>query len=228
MGNKEKWKKLISMPKSLYFNFKVLPFKVAMKIPIYISYDVKLDKIRKGVIEFEGPVSRGLVQIGFHSIKGTITPRNGYIRFGAGDEAKILFCGSVRMAKGTYLCVDRGKLSFGDNFTSNDNLYISCNKKISFGNDVLIGWGVGIRDSDNHTISVNGISKKSVGEVHIGNHVWIASYADILKNTFVGNDSVIAYRALTSKNYQGDNQLIGGVPAKVISENISWENEAVY
>ncbi|EMW5826750.1 hypothetical protein [Enterococcus faecium] len=32
--------------------------------------------------------------------------------------------------------------------------------------------------------------------MHIGNHVWICSYADILKNTEILDNSIVAYRSV--------------------------------
>ena len=43
-------KKILSLPKSLYFNLKVFPLKTAIKLPILISYDTKIINIHKGSI----------------------------------------------------------------------------------------------------------------------------------------------------------------------------------
>ena len=116
-----------------------------------------------------------------------------------------------------------GTTEFGNNFVVNKNCSISCDSKITFGKDVLIGWNVIIRDSDGHKIIKDGELKKDKDEINVGNHVWICSYVDVLKGTKIGENSVIAYRAcLTGKSFQ-KNSLIAGFPAKIIQENINWE-----
>ena len=76
-----------------------------------------------------------------------------------------------------------------------------------------------IRDSDNHTI-IGG--KEKTAPIKIGNHVWIGARATILKGVKIGDGAVVAAGAVVTRDVP-PNTLVGGVPAKIIKENVSWE-----
>lgn len=128
--------------------------------------------------------------------------------------------GYFRTYCGTYISVaPNAKLSLGSGFLNN-NSKISCFNEITIGEDVKISEDVIIRDSDNHTVLREGY--KMSAPIHIGNHVWIGVRAVILKGVTIGDGSIIAAGAVVTKDVP-PNTLVGGVPAKIIKNNISWE-----
>lgn len=96
---------------------------------------------------------------------------------------------------------------------------IYCYKNINIGDDVMIAEDVMIRDSNNHSIQYDGYVKDA--PVTIGNHVWIGARATILSGVTIGDDAVVAAGAVVTKDVPA-NTLVGGVPAKIIKEKISW------
>ncbi|MDX2046776.1 MAG: DapH/DapD/GlmU-related protein [Chitinophagaceae bacterium] len=58
--------------------------------------------------------------------------------------------------------------------------------------------------------------------VIIGDHVWIGTGAIILKGVHIGNGSVITAGAVVTKDVP-PGCLAGGVPAKVLQKDITWE-----
>lgn len=215
--------KVLNFFASVIFNLRAFSWETARKLPVKIAYDVKVDHIRKDCIRIEGDIHRGMIQIGTFKLDGVTTPRKTHIRFGKKDSAKVVFKGGAFFAQGALLAADEGTLIFGDNFYANNNFYVSCNDRIEFGNHVMIGWEVKVRDSDNHIIIHNGTAKENHKSVCIGNHVWIASFCDILKGAVIPNDSVVAYRSLVTKAIDGDHCMVAGSPAKVIADNIDWK-----
>ena len=209
---------------SVIFNFRAFPWRIARKLPVKIAYNTKVDYIRKGCIEIEGDIHRSMIKIGVTGLDGVTTERNSRIRFGKGENAKVVFKGWAVIARGALLAADNGTLIFGRGFTANNNLYISCNDRIEFGDNVMIGWEVKVRDSDNHTIMQNGEAKKNHEPVKVGNKVWIASYCDILKGAEIGEHSVLGYRSLLTKVFTEPHCLLAGAPAKLIANDIEWEN----
>jgi acetyltransferase-like isoleucine patch superfamily enzyme len=85
-----------------------------------------------------------------------------------------------------------------------------------------LGWNVTIKNNDGHYVVENGkdsiISKKII----IKDHVWVCAYATVLKGVCIKKNSVVAYGALLTNTIDKENVLYGGVPAKMIKENISW------
>ena len=111
-----------------------------------------------------------------------------------------------------------GRLVVGSGYASN-NITIDCFERIVIGHAVAISKSVTIRDGDSHVIDgKNPIS----GPITIGNHVWIGLNATILKGVSVGDGAVIAAGAVVTRDVPA-NALVGGVPARIIRSNVTWE-----
>ncbi len=104
------------------------------------------------------------------------------------------------------------------------NVVLVATKSITIGNNVMIGGGTQIVDSDFH--SLNPVhwhtfedEKNMVSlPVVIGDHVFIGMNTIILKGVVVGNNVVIAAGSVVSKDIP-DDQIWGGNPAKFIRHN---------
>lgn len=115
---------------------------------------------------------------------------------------------------------ENATLSIGTGYMSFDSI-IRCSERITIGNGVFIAEGVLIRDSDGHNI-ISDKSHRNKAPIVIGNHVWIGSRATILKGVTIGDGAIIAAGAVVTKDVP-PKTLVGGVPAKVIRENVEWE-----
>lgn len=135
----------------------------------------------------------------------------------------MIFNGKAGISAGNSICVDKGTLIVGKNFSTNKNCLIACSKGIQIGDDVTLGWNVNVRDNDGHMIidEATGVASESK-EVTIGDHVWLCAYVDVLKGAAIPNDSVVAYRSLVTKAFDQPGVLIGGVPSKKLKEKIRW------
>lgn len=96
---------------------------------------------------------------------------------------------------------------------------INCKNKISIGKNCIVGNNVIIRDNNSHSIDGN----KDDKYIKIGDHVWIGTGAIILPGAKIGNGCVVAAGTIVNKEFP-DKCLIGGVPAKIIKENVEWGN----
>ena len=189
-----------------------------VRCPILFSNSTVIKGIRKENIILEQK-GFNIVTIGFGGSEG-IQSRKSYLIIRNG---RIVFRGKTNISAGSTIRVDNGTLEFGKNFSCNNNCSISCSRGVKFGNDVLLGWNVNIRDSDGHNIYYNNELKESQKTVNISDHVWIASFVDILKGVYIGANNVIAYRSCISKSFDLSNCLIGGNPGKILQNNIRWE-----
>ena len=220
-----KLKHFLSLPKTLLFNLAVFPFRIAIKLPVLIAYNVKLANLNKGCIEIKGEVSRYMIRINMYDGSGGVNSslkKSGYFDV----KGKIIFNGKANFATGVSIRVDdQGELIFGDNFNCNMNCFLSCSNKVTLGNDVLLGWSINIRDSDGHNVfdlDDRNVETNISKPVSIGNHVWVASNVDILKGVNIPDDCVVGYRSCVTKNFEEKNCIIAGYPAKVVKRNINW------
>lgn len=139
--------------------------------------------------------------------------------FSIGESASFI-CNGFSFFDGTSVYVSKeAKLKVGSGYMSGRGLIV-CRNSIEIGEDVAIADEVIIRDSDDHIILREGY--QMTAPVRIGNHVWIGTRAVILKGAKIGDGCIVAAESLVTKSFP-DNCLIGGVPAKIIKENISWK-----
>ena len=99
-------------------------------------------------------------------------------------------------------------------FTMNSNGVVIVAKRIVLGNDVMLGRNVILYDSDFHQIKDDGgIIKNLAKEVIIKDHVWLTSNVTILKNSYIGENSIISTGSIVS-GYVRDNCIYNGVLKK--------------
>lgn len=217
-------KKLLDLPKTVYFNFKVFPLKVAIHLPVFVSKDIVLKNLHRGCVEITcRDIKKFMIQIGSGGSEGQIGSKVGYFKVNTG--AKIIFEGTAGFSMGNSIRVDSGVFKIGNNFNSNAFSIYHCVNGIEVGKDVLIGCHVTVRDNDGHKLmsfqEVNNIKKRE--SIVIGNKVWICAKVDLLKGSLIPNGCVVGYRSCVLKSFQEENCLIGGYPAKVLRQNIRWE-----
>jgi hypothetical protein len=107
-------------------------------------------------------------------------------------------------------------INIGNNVSTNNNLFFCAANYIEIGDDTLIGQNVTITDHEAHGIPADKRRELGmVGEVLIGKNVWIGTNVTILKDSHIGDNSIVAAGAVVSGKFP-DNVVIGGVPAKII------------
>lgn len=207
-------------PKTIYFNFRYLPWRLALRFPIWISSKTYLRKT-KGTISINGPISTGMIRIGYGDIGIFDKKRSRAIWEVSGN---VVFEGLAEIGHGSKISVGHsGQLVFGKNFMITAESTIIAYKKIIFGNDCLLSWDILIMDTDFHPIfnASNEILNPDA-DIIIGHSVWIGCRSLILKGSFIPDGSVIAANSLVSKKLSGTNQLFGKQPLTTIAENIFW------
>jgi hypothetical protein len=132
--------------------------------------------------------------------------------------ARLRVDGRFLIYTGCMVAVQKGAtLTLGSGFI-NTNATIDVFRGLTIGHDVAISSGVTIRDSDNHAIDGEG---PVAAPISIGDHVWIGVNATILKGVSIGPGAVVAAGAVVTRPVPAA-ALVGGVPAKVIREDVSW------
>lgn len=198
---------------------RIFPFKIAIKIPIYIT-NTRIGHIYKGCIIINAPIKRKMILIGLPGSEGVYAPK-GYISIH--KEGKLILNGKCIFSKGTSIRIDKGgEISIGNKFYCNSNCFIRCTDKIHIGENALWGWNITLNTYDGHSIYVDNKENINHGPISIGNHVWIAANSTLSKNVIIGNNCVISQHSLVTKAFTSDNLLIGGIPAQIIRNNINW------
>ena len=155
------------------------------------------------------------LEIGLNKIKGSKAETLIRLRNNATWNVKG-YCG---LSYGTTIEVNSNAKLDSSFFTTNSNCVIITNKRITIGNDVMLGRNVIVFDSDFH--SFNGRETVSE-EVVIGDRVWITANCIILKGVHIGSGSIIAAGAVVTESVSERTVIGNAIQKKVISENASW------
>lgn len=101
--------------------------------------------------------------------------------------------------------------------------------KIEIGPECMFAHGIELRSGDSHSIinSSNGERINYAKDIRIGKHVWLAADVMVLKGVEIGDECVVASRSLVTKSFSA-NSLIGGSPAVLLRENITWDRKRFY
>lgn len=146
--------------------------------------------------------------------KQRIEVNNGLVSF----KKRVFLYPGVRISvKGT--SKDKAQLTIGQGTNIGDRTEIHVGKKVTIGRDCAISWDVCILDRDYHEFNGEGEIKE---EILIGDKVWIGCRSTILKGVTIGGGAVIAAGSIVTKDVPA-NCCVGGNPAKVIKENITWK-----
>lgn len=209
---------LRSLHKTLYFNFKYLPFKQACKLPILL-YKPKFIKCKGKIIIDSKTICTGMIKLGFNHAHAY--PHSGIVFENYGGT--IVFKGRCVIGNNSSISVGpTANLQIGDNFNATTTFKLICWYNINFDYNVRFGWDNLVLDTSFHRLKTrNGDwANKGYGNIYIGHDNWIATRCIILAGTETQPYTVVATNSLLQKRYDKSYVLLGGSPAKIIKEGI--------
>lgn len=217
-----KIKRLLSynLLKTVYVNFRIFPFKVAIKLPLQVGWRVDFRNIYRGCVKINDGTAtkRFMVKVGISPIP-MISTKNDYtlIRFAKGGC--ITVGDDILIHNGVSLITSEGGLiHIGSDCMINQRTKIYSQKGVTIGNHCSIGWECQILDSDCHLVfnENKGTIGNPIGEIKIGDNVWIASRSSVMKGVTLPSYSIVSGNSVVLKSF-GDittkGNLFAGSPA---------------
>lgn len=205
--------------KTLYVNFRSLPFSQAVQLPIYIYGKVKIYSL-SGSIEIKAPIKRGMIKIGNPIHGAVIDTRWGYIR----NYGTIVFEGKATICNGLALNIVGGKLIFEDSSLLGEKVRIVCSNYVKIGEGARIAHESQIIDTNFHYMldTTRGTTRYPKGKIEIGKWCWVANRTTIQKGTILPDYTIVASNSLLNKDYSDipECSVIGGMPAKLIKTGL--------
>lgn len=152
-------------------------------------------------------------------LKGNGSLRKAVTVIGAGQNAELNLAGAI-IGRGAVVSAGPGaRIFIGEGTYLNDGCQVLASKEIRIGRGCAISWNVTIIDDDGHGIKPPPYS----ASVAIQDKVWIGCNVTVLKGVTIGEGSVVAAGAVVTESFPA-RSLIGGVPAKLIRSNVSWDS----
>lgn len=213
---------ILSIPKTVYVNFRYLPFRQACKLPIWTHYNTKI--AIKGKILVPDDCSLATIRIGFHKVP---ICDNAPTVVSADKGGIIKFLGTAHIGYGSKIAVHGGgELILGDNFAISAATQISCYRRIRFGRDIQFSWDCLVMDSDSHKIyDEQDVLMNPSREIVFGNKIWIGCRSTVLKGVVIPDNCVVGSCSLVTGGSKGfvANSIIAGNPARSIKKINKWE-----
>lgn len=213
------WHVALSVPKSLLFNVRYFPFAQAIRLPVLVSYRVKLMRLGGAVTLASGRF--GNVKLGFQG--GEAFPANGTNGvWSVADSGRVGFGANVHLGPGVRVHCS-GALEFSNDIDGNAGASFFCAKRIHIGRGSLLAWDVTVMDHDFHAILQEGAPVNAPAEVEVGEAVWLGAHVTVLKGTRVARGTVVGACAVVHGDHSEEGCVIAGNPAGVIRRGITWQ-----
>lgn len=217
----------INWVKTLYFNFKMLPFSIAKKLPVFFYGSVKLTSL-KGQIKIDAPIKRGMIGFGQPFEMTTRSKKIAEVYL----DGEFLVKGHIQFGKDYLFYVGKSayfEMGHMSGFSSSSKLI--CTNRVVLGKWVRLGSETQIIDTNFHQMMNTKTNEKhpKSSPIIIGDYNSISNRTSVMAKTKTPNYCVVGSNSLCNKNYipLGENILIGGIPSQLIKTNFSrdWEGE---
>lgn len=144
-----------------------------------------------------------------------------------GDECTLDLRGSRNITNTRFELLDSNttiNVNKNTGFNNNRVLVAGKGNSINIGSDCIFAENAEIWASDTHSIIDNSSNLRINLDkpIVLGDRIWVGNNALIMKGVTINNDAVIAAYSVVTKNIQ-QNELVGGIPAKLIKSNIRWD-----
>lgn len=142
-----------------------------------------------------------------------------------GDHNQIMFDRNVKFrGPCTIIAEGNSKLNIGSETGVRGVTFVLKDASISIGKHCMFSYNIILRNHDSHKVinTITGQITNHARDIFLHDHVWVAQNCTILKGVDIGEDSIIAFGAVVTKNCPS-NSVIAGCPAKVVSQNITWD-----
>lgn len=209
----------LSIWRTIYINFRTLPFNVARKLPIYIYGKHRLFMLN-GTIEIIGPLRKGMIKIGVNGDSFSLFDHTGYIQLSS-TKSKIIFNGPCRIALNTKIrIIGDGLLDLGSHVRIGSNARIICNGgRIKNGKCTGVTFDCQLMNSSFHfTYNLSKLTYNNrTLDIIIGNYNWIGNHTIISQGVKTSDYTIVAQGSLLTKDYSTTlpNSLLAGIPATV-------------
>lgn len=214
MTRTERWwyVKQFNLLKTIWVNFRLFPFREAIKMPVWIFGKFRLGHVYRGCIEFNCPVVRGLLRLGFDMDNPVYI--TSLVVWG-----KIKVNGHVFIHSGTHVGVAKGALlELGNHSAIGACGKVRCENHIIIGDHARISWECQVFDTDFHYIEYQGVVRRKDSPVFIGHHCWLGNRITVNKGSRLPPHSIVASNSLVNKDFSdnGPSGLYAGVPARFV------------
>lgn len=218
------WRYFLALPRSLWWNLRLLPLCQAVRMPILVSHRTRIMGFNGRLrLDAEHP-KMGLVKIGFATFQGSDFQRDrtmldiygtlhivGYCAIGAGS--------SIEVSEGA-------TLTLGDDFHLGPRSLIICHREITFCDHTLTSWNCSFMDTDQHElVDDEGRCVNPDRPIVIGEGCWFGCHSMVTKGVHLADGTTVGAASRLAGRYEEPDTVIAGNPAKVVRRGVHWSRK---
>ncbi len=212
--------------KTIIFNLKYFPFRVAIKFPVLLTGKVKVRNCKRGLIQFNssGGIKRGLLVLGKIDREYTYDKP---LLLNILGRLVINGSGFHHIAPGgiVYIGPD-AVMEIGDNFSVSHDIKFYIRTALKIGDNNMWSYYNVVMDNDGHPIfDEEGEIINSNKGIIVGNNVWLGCRCTILKGANIPDGSIIGTNSIVRKSLPGTQAIYGGTDLKLLKNNVTWKRE---
>lgn len=202
--------------KTIYVNFTFLPFKQAIRFPVFVYGKVKILN-HSGKIIIEDQIRTGMIHWGINTDTFSASKGSALVNI----SGKLIFKGAALFSV-DYVLNIFGECVLGKYACLANSVKVCCWNKISIGKGSRFAVESQIFDTNFHfmrNIETGRIDRRD-GEVIIGDYCWIGNRTTISKGARLPDYSMVAGNSLVNKDFVSSNvkyPLLVGQPAKIVN-----------
>ncbi len=103
--------------------------------------------------------------------------------------------------------------------------FVAKDANITVGRNCMFSYDVIVRNNDSHKVlDADGNVTNGAQDIVIGDHVWLCERSTILKGVTIGENSILGFGAVVTKDCP-PNSVMAGNPARVVKQNVTWLNK---
>lgn len=209
---------------SLYVNLRLLPFRQAVKMPIYVYGRPHLMDLA-GRVKFTCRVRRGLVRLNVVDL--TPAPRGSRLELAI--RGTVIFGGEALIRSNTKVYVDNvATMTVGHGLRMGAGCILNCLHRIEIGEGVRIGHRSQIMDNNSHFVlnAATGVVPTLRKRVQIGSHSWLTNSVTVYGGGVIPPYSIVVSGTVVNKDLSalGRDNIIGGAPARSLANGMRLVN----
>jgi acetyltransferase-like isoleucine patch superfamily enzyme len=219
---------IISLPHSIYFNLRYLPFKQAYKLPIILCKP-KLLNLKGTVILDSSNVYTGIIRLGFPLV--SVYPNKGIMWENQGGT--VIFKGKCNIGNNSFISIGKkAEVTFGEDFLASSSLKLISTVAIEFGLKTRIGWNSLIMDTNFHPLFdlKTNTFKKASGPIKIGDYNWFGLECKVTHSVNTPERCVFGLNSIISRGSTFQSYSIhAGNPLRIVSTDVKrdYDNDTL-
>ncbi|APY12738.1 transferase [Seonamhaeicola sp. S2-3] len=205
----------------------MFPFKIAKKLPVFFYGSVKFTSL-SGEIVIDAPIKIGM--IGFGQPYEMTTRSRGISEINL--SGVLVLKGHIQFGNDFFIYIKENAYCEIGHMSSMATLAkLICTYKVVIGKWVRIGSESQLIDTNFHQMknTKTGELYPMCNPIELGDYNYIGNRVSIMPKTKTNSYCTVASNSILNKDYTdlGTNILIGGIPSKLIKNDISrdWEGE---